>query len=392
MRRSLLIVLFLLASGGLAWAGWRASQSGQAEALAPETVAVRKGAIRQTVRATGVIEAASLVSVGAQVGGQIQSLPVQLGQQLAAGDLVAQIDPEEQQTDLLRAEASLAQIEAQILALKANISEADKALTRQRQLSERGLATLKDLEPAEAQLDVTRANLKSAEAQRNQAELSVQSARIALERTRITAPAAGTVVAVVSREGQTLNANQSSPTVIKLADLNTMVVTTEISEADVIHIRPGQKASFTLAGAPDMRFEAVLRGVEPAPASIATADKVDTGKAIYYNALLDVPNPEGLLRIGMSAEVSIELASADDALLIPASALIRDQEGRAAVEIWLPARATTERRAIETGIITTHDISVLSGLAEGDLIVTSGQMGSQTGSGAGRPRPAMGLF
>ncbi len=382
MRRSALIALFLIISGGLAWAGWRASQPAGAGALAPDTVAVRLGPIRQTVRATGVIEAASLVSVGAQVGGQIQSLPVSPGQVLAAGDLVAQIDPEEQQTDLLRAEASLAQIEAQILALKANIAEAEKALTRKRQLNEKGLATAQDLEPAEAQLDISRANLKSAEAQRAQAGLSVKSSRIALERTRITAPAAGTVVAVVLREGQTINANQSSPTVIKLAELGMMVVTTEISEADVIHIRPGQKASFTLSGAPDLRFEAVLRAVEPAPASIATADKVDTGKAIYYNALLDVPNPDGLLRIGMSAEVTIELASEDAALLIPASAVGRDSEGRPNVQIWDPATSSLSGRLIETGIVTTHEVSVTSGLAEGELILTT-----PASAPAGRPSP-----
>lgn len=385
MRRPVLIALFLLVSGGVAYAGWRASQSAETGSDIPETVAVRAGEIRQTVRATGVIEAASLVSVGAQVGGQIQSLPVELGQVLVAGDLVAQIDPEEQQTDLLRTEAMLAQIEAQILALKANIAEAEKALSRKRQLNEKGLATAQDLEPAEAQLEITRANLKSAEAQRAQAGLSVQSARIALERTRITAPSAGTVVAVVLREGQTINANQSSPTVIKLAELGTMVVNTEISEADVIHIRPGQRAGFTLAGTPDMRFEAVLRTVQPAPASIADSDKVDTGKAIYYNALLDVPNAEGLLRIGMSAEVTIELASEENALIIPAAVLSRGADGKARVQVWDPARASIEERAVETGIITTHEVSVVSGLAEGELVVIAPGSGT---AGASRPRNA----
>ncbi|WP_112312009.1 efflux RND transporter periplasmic adaptor subunit [Pseudogemmobacter bohemicus] len=385
MRRTALIALFLLVSAGLAWAGWRATQPAETDGTAPETVAVRKGTISQTVRATGVIEASSLVSVGAQVGGQIQSLPVELGQVLAAGDLVAQIDPEEQQTDLLRAEASLAQIEAQILALKANISEAEKALTRKRQLNEKGLTTAQDLEPAEAQLEISRANLKSAEAQRAQAGLSVKSARIALERTRITAPIAGTVVAMVLREGQTINANQSSPTVIKLAELGMMVVTTEISEADVIHIRPGQKAGFTLSGAPDLQFEAVLRAVEPAPASIATADKVDTGKAIYYNALLDVPNPDGLLRIGMSAEVTIALASEEDVLIVPASAVTRRPGGAALVQVWDPATARLTEREVETGIITTHEISLRAGVSAGELVAITP---SASRAGPARPRNA----
>ena len=87
--------------------------------------------------------------------------------------------------------------------------------------------------------------MKASEASRAQAEIAVAAARVALERTRIVAPVDGTVVAIVVREGQSINANQSSPTLVKIADLDTMVIKAEISEADIIHVRPGQKASFT---------------------------------------------------------------------------------------------------------------------------------------------------
>lgn len=374
--------LALVVLGGVVYGGWRARAASDATEV-PATENVSRATLRQTILATGVIGAENLVSVGAQVGGQIQSLPVHLGQRLKAGDLVAQIDPEEQQTDLLRAEAALAQIEAQILALKATIAEAEATLNRKQALSERGLTANQDLEPAVAQLEISRANLKATEAQRAQAALSVQSARIALERTRITAPSDGTVVALVVREGQTINAIQSSPTVIKLAQLDTMVVKTEISEADVINVRPGQSATFTLAGAPDRRFEAVLRTIEPAPSSIATADEVDTKSAIYYNALLDVPNPEGILRIGMSAEVTIILAEAPDALTVPAAALALDEQGQRIVRVWDPLTASISARVVEIGLLTTQEAQVLSGLTEGESIVTNGRA-----NGAARSRNA----
>lgn len=384
MRKAILPgAIFLIVLGGMAWAGWLARPAPD-RIEAPPTAEVVRAAIRQTVLATGVIEAESLVSVGAQVGGQIQSLPVRLGQTLRTGDLVAQIDPEDQQTDLLRAEAALAQIEARILALQASITEAEAAVTRKRALTGKGLTAAQDLEPAVAQLDIARANLKASEAERAQAELSVQSARIALERTRITAPSDGTVVAVVLREGQTINAIQSTPTVIKLARLSTMVVKAEISEADVINVRPGMPATFTLAGAPDLRFEAVLRAVEPAPASIVTADETDTSTAIYYNAALDVPNPEGILRIGMSAEVTIILAEAPDALTIPPAALGFDDQGRRMVQVWDPASASLQPRTVETGIVTAQDAQILSGLTAGEQVVLAGRAGAAPQRGNAR--------
>ena len=383
MRRWIWVLLVLALAGGAAWWAFGTSAASKTSER-PQTITVKRGTLRQSVLAAGVIESASLVSVGAQVGGQVQSLPVKLGDVLKAGDLVAQLDPEEQQTALLRAEAALAQIEAQIVSQEATIAEARQSLERKRQLTEKRLTTTQDLEAAETQLKVAEANLKALEASRAQAELSVQSSRIALERTRITAPSDGTVVAVTVREGQTLNANQSSPTVIKLARLDTMVVKAEISEADVINVKPGLPATFTLPGAPDMRFRATLRAVEPAPASIATSDDVDTSKAIYFNALLDVPNPDGVLRIGMTAEVSILLDSAEDVLMVPTAALSSNAAGERVVKVVAPGATEPSERVVEVGLTTAAQAAILSGLSEGDEVVSSGRP-ARGGAGGGGP-------
>ncbi|SEC05964.1 efflux RND transporter periplasmic adaptor subunit [Rhodobacter sp. 24-YEA-8] len=405
MRKILWTTLILALAGGAGFGLWRMQMSEGAAQAAPASEAVIRGTFRKTVLATGVIEAASLVSVGAQVGGQIQSLPVELGQKLAAGDLVAQIDPEDQKTDQLRAQASLAQIRAQIAAQEASIEEARLALERQRELSSRKLATAQTLEASEAQFKVAEANLAALKASESQAELAVQAANIALERTRITAPSDGTVVALVAREGQTINANQSSPTLIKLADLDRMIIKVDISEADVIAVQPGQKASFTLSGAPDMRFDAVLRDIEPAPASIATADEVDTSSAIYYRAILEVPNPKGILRIGMTAEVVIVMEEIPDALIVPTAAVISGRSSGKKVRVLDPTSGAVEIRDVETGAATASQTVIVTGISEGERIVTApsgamsrgaGQSGSQPGQ-AGRTqgathRPSGGLF
>lgn len=395
MRKKIGGLLAVAVAAGLAWWVWGPTGD-SVTTERPQTVAVERGTIRQSVLAAGVIEAASLVSVGAQVGGQVQSLPVQLGQVLKAGDLVAQLDPEDQQTNLLRAEASLAQIEAQIVSQQASIVEARQQLSRKSQLNEKRLTPTQEVEAAETQLKIAEASLKALEASHAQAELSVQSSRIALERTRITAPSDGTVVAVTVREGQTLNANQSSPTVIKLARLDTMVVKAEISEADVINVKPGLPATFTLPGAPDMRFRAMLRAVEPAPASIATSDDIDTSKAIYFNALLDVPNPDGVLRIGMTAEVSILLDSAENVITVPTAALGTNAKGERIVRVLTDGAAAPEERLVEVGLTTATQAAILSGLSEGEKVVTTGRAGGPggraPGGGARGPRGPISMF
>lgn len=178
------------------------------------------------------------------------------------------------------------------------------------------------------------------------------------------------MVAIVVREGQSINANQSSPTLVKIADLDTMVIKAEISEADIIHVRPGQKASFTLAGDPSRTYQATLRALEPAPAAIADADEIDTSTAIYYRAALDVPNPDGTLRIGMTAEVTLVLAEAEDVLAVPGSAIRSTPEGGASVQVHDPATGETQVREVETGIASASVTEIRSGLEEGELVVT----------------------
>ena len=389
LRRWLGIIVVLGVVAG-AWAWWSA-RSTAAVGEPPATAAVARADVRRTVLATGVIEASRLVSVGALVSGQIRALPVELGQRLAAGDLVAQIDPEDQQNDLLRAEAALAQIEAQIAAQQASHAEAQLALDRKRQLAQRGLLTPQELEASEAQLAVAAANVKASEASRAQAQIAVESARVALERTRILAPVDGTVVAIVVREGQSINANQSSPTLVKIADLDTMVIKAEISEADIIHIRPGQKASFSLAGEPGRSYRATLRALEPAPAAIADSDEIDTGSAIYYRAALDVPNPDGTLRIGMTAEVTLILDEAADVLAVPSGAVRSGRDGGATVQVHDPQSGQTSTREVETGVSSASLTEIRSGLKEGELVVTGraaraaataqGQQGRTPGAG-----------
>ncbi|MFZ5749814.1 MAG: efflux RND transporter periplasmic adaptor subunit [Pseudomonadota bacterium] len=387
MRRLITFALLAAALAAAGWYGWTRYRGATETAAAPATTEVRRDDIARNVLASGMIEAAQLVSVGARVSGQVQTLAVGLGDRVEAGQLVAQIDSEDQRNAVLQAESALKQAEAQIAAKRAGITEAELGVRRKQTLNDKSLTSTEDLESAQAALAVAEAELQSLEAARDQAVIALSSARTELERTRIVSPIAGTVVAVVTEQGQTVNANTQSPTIVKIAQLDRMVVKAEISEADVIALAPGLPVTFTLAGAPDRRFDATLRAIAPAPASIKTEDDVPTDEAVYYNALLDVANPDGILRIGMTAEVVIQLDRAEKALVVPVSALARDEAGNTIVYVWNDGAGQAEPRVVTVGLRTSSRAEILDGLAEGDRIVTSAR--DRPASAAPQRRPGM---
>lgn len=368
MKRRKTILAILAALAVAAAFGWRLY--GAQDAAAPPVLArAQMGMVTETVLASGMLEATQLVSVGARVSGQVETLAVRLGQTVEAGDLIAQIDSQDQQNTVLQAEASLANIAAQIAAKEASLERAEASLTRQQRLGASNHATQEAIESATADVLVLRADIDALRAQKSSAEVTVATARTALERTSITAPISGTIVALVVKQGQTVNAAQAAPTIVKIADLSTMLVKAEISEADVMNVIPGQSVTFTTLGAPDLPFQAVVREIEPAPTAIETSDTISSDSAIYYNALLEVENPEGQLRIGMTAEVSVELARAVDVLTVPASAVKTDAEGQY-VEVFDPSSRTSTRRAVTIGLNDKVTTEILDGLTAGETVVT----------------------
>lgn len=355
------------------------------------TTAVARGDIVRAVLATGTVEATDLVSVGAQASGQIRSLKVKLGQKVRAGDLIAEIDSTTQRNALRNADAALANIRAQRAAQQASVIQAEAAFRRQQTMMAGEATSRADFDAARANRDVARAQLEALDAQIAQSATSLDTARANLGYTRIVAPIDGSVVAIVASEGQTVNAVQSSPTIVKLASLEVMTVEAEISEADVIHVRPGLPASFTILGDPDRRFPGTVRDVEPAPESVSVDDArtstQSSDEAVYYNGLFDVPNRDGVLRIGMTAQVEIELSRARNVLVAPFAALgERAKDGSYSVRV-LDAEGRPVARTIRVGINNRVDVQVLSGLREGERIVVGEAAADQASASVFPPRP-----
>ncbi|MBU3846538.1 MAG: MacA family efflux pump subunit [Candidatus Acinetobacter avistercoris] len=289
------------------------------------SAAVTRGDIENSVLATGVLEATKMVSVGAQVSGQVKKMYVQLGDQVKQGDLIAQIDSVRQENELKTAEASIKNQLAQLTVRQANLAKVEAEYKRQQAMFAQDATSRAELESALASYKTAQAEIIAINSQIEQSRLTLATTKEDLGYTRIVAPMDGTIVAIVTEEGQTVNANQSAPTIVKLATLDTMTVKAEISEADVMRVEKGQKVYFTTLGNSEKKHYATLRQVEPAPNSINTETNNNStsssSTAIYYNALFDVPNEDGKLRIDMTAQVYIILDEAKNALTIPSSAV-----------------------------------------------------------------------
>jgi membrane fusion protein, macrolide-specific efflux system len=333
------------------------------------------GDIDDTVLAVGTIGPYKLVSVGAQASGQIKSLKVKLGDRVQSGDLIAEIDATTEENSLRNARAALVSLRAQRNVQAALRKQAGLAFERQKTLLQQDGTSHADYESAEATLATARAQIASLDAQISQGESTLDTAKATLGYTKINAPLSGTILAIVAKEGQTVNANQTTPTIVKLAQLDTITVSAEISEADVIHVRPGQKAYFTILGDPRKRYESRLRSIAPAPQSLEVevspaASSGSASNAVYYNALLDFANPDGALRVSMTAEVHIVLAEVKDALTIPAAALSEPAKNVYTVKVIDDDERITTR-SVRIGLNNFVTAQVVAGLKAGEHVVIS---------------------
>ncbi|WP_366517635.1 efflux RND transporter periplasmic adaptor subunit [uncultured Aquabacterium sp.] len=383
--------------------GWWVRQHYFTPPPAPQviTAPVTRQDLEDTVLATGSIQAIQQVDIGAQASGQIRKLHVELGQSIHKGDLVAEIDSTKQQNDLRNAEAQLAVLAAQKRSRQAQLVQYELALKRTQALVKEDAGTRADLESAQASVDTTRAALAELDAQIEQARIAVDTAKTNLGYTRIVAPMDGVVIAVVRKAGQTVNALQSAPTLIKLAQLDTMLIRAQISEADVVKVRPDMPVYFTIMGEPEKRYDAKLVAIEPSTdaeqaetssTTSTSSTSSSTTSAIYYNGRFTVPNPEHKLRIDMTAQVSIVASRADNTLTVPATALgARGKDGRYTVKVLEGEAGQAQKvsqRQVRVGLNNRVQAQILEGLKEGERVV----IGDASANGASRSRGGPPMF
>lgn len=242
------------------------------------------------------------------------------------------------------------------------------------------------IDNAKAALVTATANIRSQQAELRKSQTNVNTAQQDLGYTTIRAPMSGTVVSITTEQGSTVNANQTAPTIVTLADLSTVRINAQISEADVINVQAGMPVYFNIIGNPEQKFDATLKAIEPAPEQISDTSSTDT--AIYYIGYLEVPNPERRFRIDMTAQVYVVIDQAKDTLLIPATALKNsktDASGKTTATVRvLQADGIVKEQPVTVGINNRVDAQILTGLQAGDEIILSEDNGADK-KGGGRP-------
>lgn len=399
------------------------------KAFDPKDYVVEKahvGDITSSVSATGKLQAKVTVLVGTEVSGTIRQIMVDYNYPVKKGQVLVKLDQElfkaqvdQARANLMNAKAKLKEMESgrgmtksgvltSIDQKKATLDKANADFNRNRQLLNKGYIAQQDLdamqeaylvaksqyEQAKAETDkndVTDAQIAEARAEVKQAQASLQTSETNLSKTVITSPMDGVVIDRTVEVGQTVAASFSTPNLLTIGDLSVMQVAISIDEADVGQAKVGQKATFTVDAFPSRVFEGTLSQIYYAPVTVQNV--------VTYTGIVEVNNENGLLRPGMTANVKIITGQKKDVLLIPSSALRvklgSGKEGKAGKgrghggqTVWVMQKDGPKPVQVTTGLTDFTNMEVLSGLKEGDPVVTD-YLGAKSKPGGASSRGYM---
>ncbi|MGE0811808.1 MAG: efflux RND transporter periplasmic adaptor subunit [Vicinamibacterales bacterium] len=412
-------LLWTLAAVAVVIAGAVAYLGSDAKAEAPRfTLApVTRGAIVTTVSATGTLEPVDTVEVGTQTSGTIAALGADFNQPVTRGQVVATLDPAVLTSQVHQAEATVIRLTADLERARVQRDDALVKLGRAEQLSARQLIPAQEVDTARSDAKVAEVGVTSAQAQLDQAQASLDQARVNLSHTVITSPVSGIVLSRNVEVGQTVSAGLQAPTLFVIArSLDVLQLSARIDESDVGRVAQGQPVSFVVDAYPGRTFTGTVRQVRLQPTVVQNV--------VSYTTIIDVPNPKGLLKPGMTATLDVEVARADDVLHVPAAAL-RFQPTAALLGPTAPAAAgrTTETAgeadgapaatrgrapqatvwtlrdgaltpvAVRAGLSDAVSVAVQSdGLREGDQVITGIAAGPTAAAPAAGGSPLMPSF
>ena len=376
MKKRFFILLGLAVAAGAAYYFFSSNNKQETTYL---TESVTRGDVEKTVVASGSVESVNEVDVGAQASGKITKLYAKLGQEIKKGEMIADIDSTTQINTLNTKKAALVSYQAQLKAKKTAYDIALSSYNRLSKLYSQKATSLDSVNIAKSTLDNAKAEMEAIEANIKQAEIEVNTAETNVGYTKITAPMDGTVISVPVSEGQTVNANQTTPTIVTIADLSKMKIKPEISEGDITKVKAGQEVSFTILSDSQTVYHSVIDSVDPAnttttdssstSSSTSSSSSSSTTSAIYYYANVLIDNPDRTLRIGMTTENNIKIANAKDVLLVSNMA-IQKRDGKSFVNV-LNDKNQSEQREVETGVQNDFQTEIKSGLNEGEKVIVS---------------------
>lgn len=341
------------------------------------TTKLQSGDIKSVVIANGEVYAKDLVDVGAQVSGQIKKLYVKVGDNVKKGDMIAQIDSEKQENEISKEKAQLVIYEANLKAAEIKAQNAKIQFLREQKLYKKDATSKEKLENAKNEAALSAANVKQIQAQIEQTKLALDTAETNLGYTKISAPLDGTIVSVPVEEGRTVNANQTTPTIVKIADLSKMEIRLQISEGDISLVKVGQNVEYTILSALDNIKKAEISSIDPALTSLSDGsyDKTNlngsnsSNEAVYFYAKVLVDDNDGFLKIGMTTQNTIIVNEAENVNFITSSAIQKDKNNERFV--WILKDKTPTKTMVKIGISDNLNTQILSGINKNDEIIIS---------------------
>ncbi|MDO5116792.1 MAG: efflux RND transporter periplasmic adaptor subunit [Synergistaceae bacterium] len=372
-------ILIAVAAAAGGWYFW----STRTPDITYKTSPVARADLLSTIQATGTLSAVETVDVGTQISGTIKELYFDYNSSVKAGQLIALMDAATQSAEVAQAEATVASAQADVMSAEAALDEATKNLSRTQELAKRDLIAKADVDTDTSTWIKAKATLAASRAKVAQYRAALEKSRINLNYTRIYSPVDGVVVAKNVEEGQTVAASYQTPSIAEIArDLTQMQVEVNVDEADIGGVHEGQLATFNVDTYPSESFEGKVTQVRLSP---ETTDNVVT-----YTVIVKVQNPDGKLLPGMTANVSLILESREDVLIVPNSAFrFKPSTGQSTemgppgpgggkqniAEVTAPSVYLLEKKKpvkveVERGITNGQSTEILSGLKEGERVIT----------------------
>lgn len=364
---SIAIIVFLSAGGGY----YFLQKPKTADRDSKTTATVTLGNIEENVTAQGKLEPKEYVDVGAQVTGQLQKVYVKIGDNVTSGDLLAQIDPRIYDARVKADEASIKNLQSQLIGQRAEMVFAGQQYERNKELLKTHSVSEQDFQNSEFTLKKAQATLAAIEAQIEQVQSTLSGDKTNLGYTKIYASMDGTVVDQKARAGQTLNANQQTPMILQLAKLDIMTVRAQVAEADVMRLKPDLPVYFSTLGAGERRWQGTVRQILPTPQVI--------NNVVLYDVLIDVDNQDRQLMTGMSAQIFFVLGKAENVPLLPVAALgervpKEDNAQGVAYRVKEITEMGTEEKIIHTGLKNRRFVEIRDGVSVGSTLQTQAKV------------------
>jgi macrolide-specific efflux system membrane fusion protein len=330
-----------------------------------DTVTVQRGDIQDTIGAAGKLQLFQYADAYAQVAGQVKDVTVAVGDLVKANSLLVEISPTLQPAKVENNRAHMARLRAELADQRAQLDFAELQFKRQTQLKAQNATREDAFESSRMALSSARARTDAIDAQIHQLEATLKIEEENRQQTQVLAPISGTVVTLNARAGQMVSTGQPAVPLVRIADLSKLTVAARVAENDVTRLRVGMPATFTTPGYPGRQWSGKLRQVLPVPAE----GSAEHGKQTFYIVLFEVNNTNHDLMSGMSTQVQFVVAQAQGALLLPARALSApDAAGAYSVNL-VDAQRRFSNRKLKIGMRNAREVQVLSGLAEGDVVL-----------------------